>query len=168
MDDLRIIPVVNEELVLSAAAMADEIWHEYYRELLTAEQIDYMVEKFLSPDALCEQINNGYEYFLISHEYTFAGFAGILEDQDEKSLFLSKLYIHEESRGKHIATEMISKFIELAKMRGLDKIWLTCNRHNAHTIDVYKHLGFAIVREQCTDIGEGYVMDDYVMEMKIS
>lgn len=167
MDDLRIIPVVNEELVLSVAAMADEIWHEHYDKLLGSGQVDYMVEKFLSPDALCEQINNGYEYFLISHEYTFAGFAGILENEQDKSLFLSKLYIHEESRGKHISTEMLKKFIELCELRGLTKIWLTCNRHNSHSLDIYKHWGFEIIREECTDIGNGYVMDDYILELKI-
>lgn len=167
MDNLRIIPVVNEELVLSVSAMADEIWHEHYDKLIGSEQVDYMVEKFLSPDALCEQINDGAEYFLISHLYTFAGFAGVVENKEDKSLFLSKLYIHEESRGKHISTEMINKFVELAKLRGLDKIWLTCNRNNTRTIDIYKHFGFEIVREECTDIGNGYVMDDYIMEMKI-
>lgn len=168
MDDLRIIPVVNEELVLSVSAMAEEIWHEYYDNLLGSKQVDYMLEKFLSPEALCEQINNGYEYFLMSHEYTFAGFAGVLENKAEKSLFLNKLYIHEEARGKHISTEMLNKFVELCKLRNLDKIWLTCNKGNTHTIDVYKHFGFEIVREECTDIGQGYVMDDYIMEMKIS
>lgn len=121
MDDLRIITVVNEELILSVSAMAEDIWHEHYDKLIGCEQVDYMLEKFLSPDALCEQINNGYEYFLISHEYTFAGFAGVLENKDEKSLFLSKLYIHEESRGKHISTEMLKKFVELCKLRNLEK-----------------------------------------------
>lgn len=167
MDDLRIITVVNEELILSVSAMAEDIWHEHYDKLIGCEQVDYMLEKFLSPDALCEQINNGYEYFLISHEYTFAGFAGVLENKDEKSLFLSKLYIHEESRGKHISTEMLKKFVELCKLRNLEKIRLTCNKQNTHSIEVYKHFGFEIVREECTDIGNGYVMDDYIMEMKI-
>lgn len=168
MNNLRIINVVNEELVLSVSAMAEEIWHEHYDKLIGSEQVDYMLEKFLSPDALCEQINNGYEYFLISQDYTFAGFAGILENEAEKSLFLSKLYIHEESRGKHISTEMLQKFIELAKLRGLNKIWLTCNKHNTHSIEVYRHFGFEIVREECTDIGNGYVMDDYIMELNIN
>ena len=63
---------------------------------------------------------------------------------------------------------MLQKFIEICKLRGLDKIWLTCNKNNTKTLDIYKHLGFEIVREEVTDIGEGYVMDDYVLEYKIS
>ena len=92
MDHLRIIPVTNDELVLSVSAMADEIWHEHYDKLVGQEQVDYMLEKFLSPDALTRQIaEEDYEYFLISYDYTFAGFSGIREK--DGFLFLSKLYI---------------------------------------------------------------------------
>lgn len=166
MDGLRIIPVTNEELILSVSAMAEEIWHEHYDKIIGNKQVDYMLEKFLSPDALRSQIEEeGYEYFLISYEYTFAGFAGICEKNNE--LFLSKLYIHEDFRRKHISSEMISKFIELCRMRKLNKIWLTVNKQNFRSVDVYKHFGFEIIREECTDIGGGYAMDDYIMELVI-
>lgn len=166
MDGLRIMPVVNIELVYALSPLAEEIWHEHFDKIIGAAQVDYMLEKFLSPEALVEQINSGYEYFLFSFEYTFAGFAGIHEK--DGSLFLSKLYVHKDFRGKKIASHMLQKFIEICKLRGLDKIWLTCNKNNTKTLDIYKHLGFEIVREEVTDIGEGYVMDDYVLEYKIS
>ena len=47
MDDLRILPVTNEELILNVATMAEEIWHEYFPALISEEQIDYMLENFL-------------------------------------------------------------------------------------------------------------------------
>ena len=50
MDGLRIIPVTNEELIFSVSALADEIWHEHFSSILSTEQIDYMLEKFLSPE----------------------------------------------------------------------------------------------------------------------
>ena len=77
MKNLRIMPVTNMELVYSVYAVADAIWHQHYTPILGEEQVDYMVEKFLSPEALVEQINSGYEYFLFSYDYTFAGFAGM-------------------------------------------------------------------------------------------
>lgn len=52
MDDLRILPVTNEELILNVATMAEEIWHEYFPALISEEQIDYMLEKFLSFDSI--------------------------------------------------------------------------------------------------------------------
>ena len=63
MDGLRIIPVTNEELIFSVSALADEIWHEHFSSILSTEQIDYMLEKFLSPEALADQINHDYEFF---------------------------------------------------------------------------------------------------------
>lgn len=165
MKGLRIIPVTNIELVYSVTAVADEIWHDHFDPIIGEEQVDYMLEKFLSPEALVEQINSGYEYFLFSYEYTFAGFAGIHEK--DGSLFLSKLYVHKDFRGKGIASHMFQKFIEICKMRNLDKIWLTCNRHNDNTLAIYEHLGFEKVREEVNDIGNGFVMDDYVLEYRI-
>ena len=126
MDGLRIIPVTNEELIYSLSAIADEIWHEHFTPIIGEAQVDYMLEKFLSPDALAEQINNGYEYFLFSYEYTFAGFSGVHEE--DGSLFLSKLYVHKDFRGKGISSYMFRKYIEMCKERNLNKIWLTCNR----------------------------------------
>lgn len=165
MEGLRIIPVTNIELVYSLSAVADDIWHEYFTPIIGEAQVDYMLEKFLSPDALVEQINSGYEYSLFSYEYTFAGFAGIHEEDGK--LFLSKLYVHEDFRGKGIASYMFEKFVEICRDRNLDKIWLTCNRHNTNTLAIYEHLGFKTVREKATDIGNGFVMDDYILEYEI-
>ena len=165
MDGLRIIPVTNMELVYSLATVAEEIWNEYFPPIIGQKQVDYMLEKFLSPEALVEQINSGYEYFVFSYEYTFAGFAGIHEEDGK--LFLSKLYVHKDFRGMGIASYLFEKFIEICKMRNLNKIWLTCNRHNEHSLKVYEHWGFKTVREAVTDIGNGYVMDDYVLEYDV-
>ena len=162
MKNLRIMPVTNMELVYSVYAVADAIWHEYYTPILGEDQVDYMVEKFLSPEAIAEQINNGYEYFLYSYDYTFAGFAAILEKNGE--LFLSKLYVDEEFRGKGIGKYMFQKFVEICKMRNLKKIWLTCNRNNANSLAFYERLGFQKVREEVADIGKGFVMDDFILE----
>ena len=165
MDGLRVIPVSNIELVYSLSAIADDIWHEHFTPIIGEAQVDYMLDKFLSPDALTEQINSGYQYYIFSFEYTFAGFAGIHKENGK--LFLSKLYVHKDFRGTGIGTYMFKQFIELCKKNSLDTIWLTCNRHNSNTIEVYKHWGFEIVREEATDIGNGFVMDDYIMEYKI-
>lgn len=165
MNGLRIIPVTNEELVYSLSAVADDIWHEYFTPILGTAQVDYMLEKFLSPDALIEQINNGYEYFVFSYEYTFAGFAGIKEEDGK--LFLSKLYVHKDFRGKKIGSYMFSKFIEICKMRELKSIWLTCNRNNTDTLAIYEHLGFQKIREEKADIGNGFYMDDFILEYEL-
>ncbi len=165
MDGLRIINVTNMELVYSLSAVADDIWHQHFTPIIGEKQVNYMLEKFLSPDALVAQINSGYEYFLLSYDYTFAGFVGIHEETD--ALFLSKFYVHQDFRGKKIGSYMFQKLIELCKMRNLKKIWLTCNKYNDNTLAIYDHLGFKIVRDEVTDIGNGFVMDDYILEYEI-
>ena len=165
MDGLRIIPVTNMELIYSLEAIAPEIWHEHYDSIIGTSQVDYMIEKFLSASAITEQINQGFEYFLISYEYTFAGFCGIHEKNE--SLFLSKLYINRDFRGMKIGSYMFQKLIEICKMRQLQTISLTCNKNNTNTIEIYKHWGFNIKEKTITDIGNGYVMDDYIMEYAV-
>ena len=165
MDALRIMPVTNMELVYSVYAVAEAIWEQHYTPIIGEAQVEYMIDKFLSPDAIVEQINSGTEYFLFSYDYTFAGFAAILEKDDE--LFLSKLYVDEEFRGKGIGKYMFQKFVEICKLRNLKKIWLTCNRNNVNSLAVYEHLGFKKVREEVTDIGNGFVMDDFIFEYEI-
>ena len=51
MDGLRVIPVSNIELIYSVTAVADEIWHQHFVPIIGEEQVDYMLDKFLSPDA---------------------------------------------------------------------------------------------------------------------
>ena len=75
--------------------------------------------------------------------------------------------MHEDFRGQGIASYMFKQFIEMCKKHELEKIWLTCNRNNTNSIEIYKHWGFEIVREEVKDIGNGFVMDDYIMEYKI-
>ena len=165
MDALRIMPVTNMELVYSVYAVAEPIWEQHYTPIIGADQVEYMVEKFLSPDAIVEQINSGYEYFLFSYDYTFAGFSAIEERGED--LFLSKLYVDQEFRGKGIGKYMFQKFVEIAKMRNLKKIWLTCNRNNTNSLAFYEHIGFKKVREEVTDIGNGFVMDDFILEYEV-
>ncbi len=165
MDGLRVIPVSNMELVYSLSAVADDIWRDHYTPIIGEAQVDYMLDKFLSPDALVEQINSGYQYYLLSYEYTFAGFAGV--HKEDGHLFLSKLYVHQDFRGTGIASYMFKQFIEMCKKNNLKKIRLTCNKRNTNSLEIYKHWGFENTRDEVTDIGNGFVMDDYVLEYTI-
>lgn len=154
--------VDTPERIERLAALADEVWHEFFVGLLSLDQIDYMVEKFQSVKALTEQISSGYEYYIFSVGGREAGFAGIHPESGK--LFLSKLYLLKQYRGRGLSSQMLDMIERRARRLGLGAVWLTVNRHNTHSIDVYRHRGFATVREQVADIGSGYVMDDYVME----
>ena len=148
------------------STLASAIWHEAFADILCPEQIDYMIEKFQSFGAIKTAIDkDNYEYFFISDETGIAGYTGI-QEADGK-LFLSKLYIAKENRGRKIASKAFDFIETLARKRNLKSIWLTVNRNNAHAIEVYKSKGFSIIRTQVTDIGNGFVMDDFVFEKNL-
>ncbi len=157
--------VESEQEIELLAEVSNEIWHEYFPCILTPEQIDYMVEKFQSKQPMTKQIEDGYLYYLVREENQIIGYIG-LHPENEK-LFLSKLYLKKEARNHGYASQMLSFIETVTKKIGLSTIYLTVNKYNAHTITVYKKKGFVTVKDQVSDIGNGFVMDDYVMEKRI-
>ncbi|WNQ11297.1 GNAT family N-acetyltransferase [Paenibacillus aurantius] len=164
---LMITHVTTAEEIAEVARLAADIWLEYYVSILTTEQIEYMIGKYQSVSAITEQIlHQGYEYYLIQHDgSSTVGYMAV--KQEEGKLFLSKFYIGKEHRGRGYGSQALAFLEQLGKDRNLSAIWLTVNRHNESSIAVYERKGFTIVREQIADIGNGHVMDDYVMEKKL-
>lgn len=166
MDLDTIVLAKTDDDIQEIAVLAEEIWNQHFVDIIGKAQVDYMVEKFQSYPALKKQIEQeGYEYYRIFCRGLQAGYIGVHPEKD--ALFLSKLYIRKDFRGKHLATGALRFLTELCRKRGLKKIWLTCNKHNDHTLAVYDHLGFQITDEQVADIGNGYVMDDYILTYEL-
>lgn len=162
MNEATLRQAKTDSDIQNIAILANEIWHQHFIPIIGEAQVEYMVEKFQSYPAIKSQIeNDGYEYYQIFSGHTMAGYTGI--HQENNALFLSKLYIKKDFRGQHLATKALDFLIQLCKERGLGKIWLTCNKYNSNTLAVYDHLGFVITDEQVADIGNGFVMDDYIL-----
>lgn len=95
MKNLQIVPVKGQEMINTTAKLANEIWHQHFTPIIGIDQVEYMIDKFQSVPALTKQLEEGYEYFLILSDGKPAGYSGI--HVKENSLFLSKLYVHENS-----------------------------------------------------------------------
>jgi ribosomal protein S18 acetylase RimI-like enzyme len=159
--------VTTEQDIKAVARLAAEIWREHYINIISAEQIEYMLDKFQSAPAIADQIRHqGYAYYLMQVNGSDAGYLAV--KPEESKLFLSKFYLLRSYRGRGYGSRAIRFLEELCRERGLKAIWLTVNRHNTSSIAVYEHTGFRTVRTQVADIGGGYVMDDYVMEKEVS
>lgn len=167
MGRLEVRKAETDTQVREIADLAKVIWNEHFTPIIGKDQVDYMVEKFQSYPALKEQISEGYEYYQIFSGGEFCGYTGIHPGEDNR-LFLSKLYLKKESRGHHLATGAFSFLKEICRERGYSAIWLTCNKHNDNSLGVYRHFGFEIIDTQEADIGGGFIMDDCIMEYKIS
>ena len=163
---MEILKCTTQQQLEELAQLANEIWHEYFINIITEEQIDYMVEKFQSLDALSKAIHqDNYTYFLAYEQGKLIGYCGV--HPEEKRLFLSKLYLHQSARGKHYATQLLNHAIQFAKESNLTAIYLTCNKYNTHSLDVYKSKGFYQIDSVQTDIGHGFIMDDYILQLDL-
>lgn len=165
-DVLIIRSVKKEEQIQQLAELANQIWNEYFVEILSKEQITYMVEKFQSVSAITEQIREGYCYYFIINDMELIGYFGICKQKDD-TMFLSKLYLTKEQRGRGYASQVFQFIREKALEQGCNSIWLTVNRHNQRAIAVYEHLGMQQIQEQVIDIGNGFVMDDFVYRLSL-
>lgn len=146
------------------ASLADTIWHEFFPSIISVEQIDYMLEKFLSIDALLAEQEEGYEMYMTESDGKTVGFCVIRPDTEDDRMFLSKIYLTKETRGKGLSSKVFDQLEAITREHGLHKMWLTVNKHNDTAIPVYLHRGFETIDEVETDIGSGFVMDDYIME----
>ena len=166
MEALTFIPVATAGQIDTLATLAKEVWTEHYASILAPEQVEYMVETFQSAAAVERQLREqGYRYYLVCRGGRPAGYMGL--QPGEGKLFLSKLYLLKEARGRGFARQMLAFMEGYCRALNLSAIWLTVNRHNSGSIAAYEKMGFATVREQKADIGNGFVMDDFVMEKPV-
>ncbi|WOD43615.1 GNAT family N-acetyltransferase [Hwangdonia lutea] len=146
--------------------LADTIWREHYIPIVGKPQIDYMLDKFQSAKAIQNQIENeGFEYFIMHFDKKPAGYLGIKKERDY--LFLSKIYVLRSHRGKKIGKAAMLKAEEKAKAYQLKAIRLGVNINNTNSIKAYEKLGFEKIHTFVTDIGNGFVMDDFIMEKRV-
>lgn len=162
---LEYLKIKNDNDINKFIKLADEIWHEYFPFLLSEEQINYMLEKFQSFNAIKAQQEEGYEYYFMLNEGKIIGYTVFAPKQDY--LFLSKLYFLKSFRGKGFGREVLGRLEQIAKNNSLKSIRLTVNKYNENSIIAYKKWGFEIIESKVFDIGNGYVMDDYIMQKAI-
>ncbi len=155
--------IVKKEDIKTLAKLASTIWHEYWVKILSIEQIDYMVQKFQSESAILNQCENErYTYYFITENGENIGYFGILGKKDY--LFLSKLYILKDFRRKGVGAKAFEKIKEIAKEKNYKSIQLNVNKQNTNTINAYTKWGFKPIDSVIIEIGNGFTMDDYVME----
>lgn len=157
-----IIPALTKANFESIATLANVIWTEHYTPIIGEQQVAYMLDKFQSAIAIRDQVEKGVMYYLILHQDIYVGYFSF--NKNVNFLFLSKLYVLKSARGNGLGKAALS-FIE-AKARELEskRIRLTVNKFNTNAIKAYEKMGFINVEAIVQDIGNGYVMDDYVLE----
>lgn len=167
--EITLEKVEGQGQIDTLCAIARKVWHLTYDHLLPEGQVEYMLEKFQSDKAVKEQMREqNYRYYLVYADREAAGFVGFSPRYEgREEMFLSKVYLLPEYRGQGAVKAAFSLVEEAAREEGLPAIRLTVNKGNTHAADVYRHYGFQVVDMVRSDIGHGYVMDDFIMEKKL-
>ena len=166
MKNITLRPAASAADIAEIARLGGVIWREHYGPILAEGQVDYMLERFQSEAAIAAGIaEGGYQYRLICLDGRPVGYAGYVFEAE--ALFLSKLYLLREARGCGAGRYVMDVLRAAAAERGRPVIYLTVNRNNTGSIAFYEAMGFVKARTQVADIGGGYVMDDYIMELRV-
>lgn len=150
--------------IAEVAKLAREIWIDHYVPMVGREQVDYMLDKFQSEQAVGQQVSGNYEYYLVAREGHPAGYVAVVPDTNEASLLLSKIYVRKQERCHGVGKSILHFVENLCARRGIKTMWLTVNKNNTGSISWYMRMGFRNAGPILQDIGNGFVMDDFRME----
>ncbi len=162
---MKLERVESAERIAAVAALARETWTQHYVPIVGRGQVEYMLEKFQSAEAIARQIESeGYEYYWAPG----AGYLALVPDAGAGRVLLSKIYVKAERRGTGLGKAMV----EFAEARcaelGCRELWLTVNKDNAGSIAFYERMGFRKTGPLVQDIGGGFVMDDWRMAKAVT
>lgn len=145
--------------------MSLKVWPQTYATILSPDQIEYMLGQMYSEASLAGQMKEKHEFIIVNDGKQPVGFASfsLLEPGIYK---LHKIYILPSLQGKGAGKFVIGEIVKAMARKGGRALQLNVNRNNKAK-DFYQKLGFNIIREEDIDIGNGYFMNDYVMEKKI-
>lgn len=149
-------------------ALASTIWHQHYSNIISGEQIEYMLNQRYHPTLIQTQIqsdNIWWKKLVLNNE--IIGFSCCVLTEHPKELKLDKLYLHPHHQRKGYGAILVDDVKQYMRQLRLEQLTLTVNKNNASAIAAYQRYGFTISDDMIIDIGEGFVMDDYLMTMTI-
>jgi ribosomal protein S18 acetylase RimI-like enzyme len=159
--------VESDADVALVGELARAIWTEHYTRIIGPGQVEYMLERFQSAAAVSEQVAAGVEYYLLEQCGEYVGYLALDTNQEPGTMFLSKIYVRSQERGSGLGRAAMDFVESICFQRGIELLWLTCNKHNAKTLAWYERQGFRNAGPTVADIGGGYIMDDWRMEKTV-
>ena len=153
--------------------MAEVAFRHTYREILSPEQMEFMMDWMYSPDNLLKQFEDGHVYHILFSQGRPCGYVSVQKegtDADKTEVWhLQKIYVLPSEQGKGFGKLLFEKAVSHVKENSSlmnARIELNVNRQNT-AVSFYRHLGMTILREGDFHIGNGFYMNDYIMGLDI-
>lgn len=161
---MRIVEASVEDIFV-IRSLAGVVFPQTYQHILTSEQVVYMMDMMYSADVLKKQMEESGHHFLLAEdggEY-LGYFSYELNCKNTGTTKIHKIYVLPSAQGKGVGRLFIDAIIDIARKADQSKLSLNVNRFNK-AVDFYKRIGFEVAEVMDLDIGNGYLMEDYVME----
>lgn len=148
--------------------IAHQTWPLTYGQILSQEQMQFMLQSFYSIEKLQQDIEqSGHHFILVKEDEKVVGFAAFEHYyNNDKVTKIHKIYLLPETQGKGIGQKVIEYIALTAKENNLEQLLLNVNRFNK-ALGFYQKIGFSIIDEVDIEIGQGYLMEDFVMAKKL-
>ena len=161
--DILISPVTAAD-VEAIAALARHVWQHTYPEIISQEQIDFMLDQRYRPQLVRGELRSaGVWWDQITVDGRLAGFVSCLLTATPGEVKLDKLYVDPQRQRLGLGRRLVDHVVARALAAGCETLILAVNKHNTDAIAAYRKQGFAVRESVCVDIGGGFVMDDFIM-----
>ena len=168
MSQVFIEPATAEHLP-AIRDLAAIIWHAHYPGIISVEQIDYMLARMYSLETLRDEMRSRLVRFdRLLLEGKMIGFASYGSTAEPAAWKLHKLYLLPDHHGRGFGSELLRHCEDEARTHGAQRMQLNVNKRNTRAIAAYTRNGYSIVDSVCLDIGNGFVMDDFLMARKLA
>ncbi|MDG1915910.1 MAG: GNAT family N-acetyltransferase [Crocinitomix sp.] len=157
--------VLTAEEIKTISELAYLLFPLDYGAYVRKNHINYFLEKYQSEEAIAEQIENGYEYFLLSEKGEVSGYFGF-EIMGER-LKLSKLYFLVNVRNRGLGHQAMTWLKEYAIEKGCKQLELSVLLENKKAIRFYERLGYRTAGIYEVQFKTGYSETNYRMEQSI-
>ena len=171
MIDIEVRKAADDELQL-IHDMAQVVFRHTYRDILSPEQMEYMMDMMYSMPNLQIQVNEGHHYYIAYISDTPCGYVSVQSDGSDDGVevfHLHKIYVMPDAQGKGVGQKLFDKVVAHVCEEAYGesaRIELNVNKYNK-AVDFYKHLGMRILLEEDFPIGNGFYKTDYIMGLDI-
>jgi GNAT superfamily N-acetyltransferase len=160
--ETRIVAVTEKDLP-AISDLAGVIWRACYPGIISGQQIEYMLGRMYTFDILRDELEIGIRFQTLWIGPRLAGFSSYGPAPRSGSFKLHKLYLHPELHGSGFGTFLLRHCEQESVKLGANRLVLNVNKRNEKAIRAYRRNDFTIVESVILDIGQGFVIDDYVM-----
>lgn len=159
--------------LLTIQDMAQVVFRQTYKDILSPEQMEYMIEMMYSMPNLLQQLADGHHYYIAWEDDIPCGYVSVQYEGDDPegiSIFhLHKIYVMPASQGHGtglLLFETVLKHVRDSIDGKPARIELNVNKHNK-AVGFYRHLGMRILLEEDFPIGNGFYKTDYIMGLDL-